>query len=66
MTIELTADKSYNIAHDLNFAQERYDAKHNIVSRNILFFVCPLMLIIRSIPITVFQKPQACLAGRTA
>ncbi|KAJ5246192.1 hypothetical protein N7468_001175 [Penicillium chermesinum] len=34
MTIELSADKSYNIAHDLNFAQERYEAKHTISFRN--------------------------------
>ena len=32
MTIELTADKSYHIQHDLNFAQNRYESKHVIVS----------------------------------
>lgn len=32
MTIELVADKTHTIKHDLNFAQERYEAKHQIVS----------------------------------
>jgi transcription initiation factor IIF auxiliary subunit len=32
MSIELTADKSYTIGHDLNFAQTRYESKHVIVS----------------------------------
>ncbi|KGO74304.1 Uncharacterized protein PITC_019740 [Penicillium italicum] len=32
MSIELTADKSYTIQHDLNFAQTRYESKHVLVS----------------------------------
>ena len=32
MQIEFTADKSHFIQHDLNFAQERYESKHVIVS----------------------------------
>lgn len=33
MEIELTpmAHKSYKIAHDLNFAQERYESNHELV-----------------------------------
>ncbi|EKV10566.1 Transcription initiation factor subunit (TAF30), putative [Penicillium digitatum PHI26] len=31
MSIELTADKSYTIQHDLNFAQTRYESKHVLV-----------------------------------
>ncbi|OKP10656.1 Transcription initiation factor TFIID subunit 14 [Penicillium subrubescens] len=34
MTIELVADKTHTIKHDLNFAQERYEAKHQITFRN--------------------------------
>jgi transcription initiation factor IIF auxiliary subunit len=33
MSIELTADKSYTIQHDLNFAQTRYESKHVLVSQ---------------------------------
>jgi hypothetical protein len=32
MTIDLVADKTHTIKHDLNFSQERYEAKHQIVS----------------------------------
>lgn len=32
MTIDLVADKTHQIKHDLNFSQERYEAKHQIVS----------------------------------
>ena len=32
MTIDLVADKTHTVRHDLNFAQERYEAKHSIVS----------------------------------
>lgn len=31
MQIELVADKSHFINHDLNFAQERYESKHVLV-----------------------------------
>ncbi|KAJ5101800.1 hypothetical protein NUU61_004022 [Penicillium alfredii] len=34
MQIELTADKSHTINHDLNFAQTRYESKHVIVFKN--------------------------------
>ncbi|KAJ5747468.1 uncharacterized protein N7511_009164 [Penicillium nucicola] len=34
MSIELTADKSYTIGHDLNFAQNRYESKHVITFKN--------------------------------
>ncbi|KAJ5690232.1 Transcription initiation factor TFIID subunit 14 [Penicillium macrosclerotiorum] len=34
MTIDLIADKSHSIQHDLNFMSERYEAKHQIVFRN--------------------------------
>lgn len=37
MTIDLVADKTHQIKHDLNFSQERYEAKHQIVSS---FVVC--------------------------
>lgn len=33
MQIELVADKSHFINHDLNFAQERYESKHVLVRR---------------------------------
>lgn len=32
MQIELVADKSHFINHDLNFREERYESKHVIVS----------------------------------
>ena len=32
MQIEFVADKSHIIQHDLNFAQERYESKHVVVS----------------------------------
>lgn len=32
MQIEFTADKAHFIQHDLNFAQERYESKHVLVS----------------------------------
>ncbi|KAF9252643.1 hypothetical protein DTO013E5_661 [Penicillium roqueforti] len=34
MSIELTADKSYTIQHDLNFAQTRYESKHVLTFKN--------------------------------
>ncbi|KAJ5433056.1 Transcription initiation factor TFIID subunit 14 [Penicillium daleae] len=34
MTIDLVADKTHTIKHDLNFSQERYEAKHQITFRN--------------------------------
>ncbi|KAJ5489005.1 Transcription initiation factor TFIID subunit 14 [Penicillium diatomitis] len=33
MTIDLVADKTHTIRHDLNFAQERYEAKHTIANK---------------------------------
>lgn len=35
MTIDLVADKTHTIKHDLNFSQERYEAKHQIVSSSL-------------------------------
>lgn len=32
MQIEFTADKAHFIGHDLNFAKERYESKHVLVS----------------------------------
>ncbi|KAJ5746041.1 Transcription initiation factor TFIID subunit 14 [Penicillium odoratum] len=34
MQIELTADKSHFVNHDLNFLQERYESKHTITFKN--------------------------------
>ncbi|KAJ5527261.1 hypothetical protein N7513_011420 [Penicillium frequentans] len=34
MQIELTADKSHFVNHDLNFLQERYESKHIITFKN--------------------------------
>ncbi|KAJ5620108.1 Transcription initiation factor TFIID subunit 14 [Penicillium lagena] len=34
MTIDLTADKTHPISHDLNFSTERYESKHVIVFKN--------------------------------
>ncbi|KAJ5783030.1 hypothetical protein N7457_004804 [Penicillium paradoxum] len=34
MTIDLTADKTYTLSHDLNFASNRYESKHVITFKN--------------------------------
>ncbi|KAJ5107067.1 Transcription initiation factor TFIID subunit 14 [Penicillium angulare] len=34
MTIELVADKSHMVAHDLHFREERYESKHVIAFKN--------------------------------
>lgn len=55
MQIEFTADKAHFIQHDLNFAQERYESKHVLVS---ILKLCILVLCVLRVGLTwLFSLP---------
>jgi transcription initiation factor IIF auxiliary subunit len=61
MQIELVADKSHFINHDLNFAQERYESKHVLVcfNKSPTWKLLPLKIANRGDSGTIdIQKPQ--------
>ena len=64
MQIEFTTDKSYFISHDLNFAQNRYESKHVLVSRVPSDLLCLHYLTTDRLWFLLdLQEPQAGIDG---
>lgn len=55
MQIEVVADKSHFINHDLNFREERYESKHVIVS-HISYTVAIILVLIL---LQAFKNPKS-------